>query len=338
MKKKFIRLLSTNKIDESLKGLIFIITLHAIAPAIFIIIFLILGQRETAVITYKTNLVQVANLSAHHYEHEFLQSKQIQQILSELPEIKNHDKAGCEKIVKSIFQSIENDNYSSIGAIDKNGNSFCSSPSLNSNLNVSDRDYFQSVKEKKTFILGGYSVGKLSGNPQIVTGYPILDSNGDFNGITGIAINVKWLNRLAESVDLPDGYTITVLDQNGIIISRFPEPEKWIGKDIKETNLGTEILSKSRIDQAFTANGLDETKRLYAISKAEAGASNGDAYVAIGAPESEISRIANQNIIREALIIIIVILAAVLILSFDLYYIRKKISSNRKEETQELSN
>lgn len=134
--------------------------------------------------------------------------------MSELSEIKSHNKIYCEAISNSIIKAEHDKTYNNIGAADKNGNVFCLSTPLNQVLDISTRDYFQHVKQAQNFVIGGYSVGKVSGNKQVVTAYPLFNSKGEFNGMVGAAIDVKWLDTIATQVKLPPGYSITAIDHH----------------------------------------------------------------------------------------------------------------------------
>ena len=241
------------KFTITIERILFIILLHAIIPSIFIIIYLNLGQREAARKTFENNLVQITQFAAHSFEKEFLKTKAMLQVLSSLPEIRAHNKKACEEISRTLLNADTDQVYTTIGAIDKTGNIYCNPVPLAQKINVSDRDYFQQVSKNQRFTTGGYSIGRLSGSKLIVAAYPIFDKNETFDGMVGAAMDVRWLEKIAEKVKLPPGYTFTTIDQNGIIVARHPYVENLIGTDSKQRALGKAIFSTSQKEGIFTA-------------------------------------------------------------------------------------
>jgi hypothetical protein len=83
------------------------------------------------------------------------------------------------------------------------------------------------------------------------------------------------------AAQLPAGGAITVLDHNGTIVARFPEPDRWVGQSLPDAPLVQAALSRD--SAAETISGVDGVTRLYAFSPvANSGAAG--LHVTVGLP------------------------------------------------------
>ena len=61
-------------------------------------------------------------------------------------------------------------------------------------------------------------------------GYPILNRSREVErGESYAALDLAWLTQLTGEARLPDGASLSILDSQGTILARFPDPEKWTG-------------------------------------------------------------------------------------------------------------
>lgn len=327
MHQKIALFISRTREDPTLKRILFIILLHAITPAIFIIIYMNIGQRQTAVKTYEENLVQIARFASNSFNEEFLLIKSTLVTLSSLPEIRQMAPQHCEEMVSAIIMNNSDSIITALGATDKDGNVICTTLPQAQMTNISDREHFMNAQKTGQFIISDYRIGAITNQPIIVAANPIFDMNNQFSGIVFASINLKSLNKLAENVKLPENFTLTVFDDSGKVVSRYPDLDQWLGFDSSNTSLGQTMLKQSASDGVFTADGLDGTQRIYAYSKIEDSLGKGTLTVTLGTPESEINKIANKNIWRDSGILLAIIFLAVLILSIDLHFILRRLKN-----------
>lgn len=335
MRGKIAYFLSINYSKNTLKGLILIVFVHSIIPALILISVMTYSQYQRALITHKANISQIASLTANYYEHEFEHSKNILSLMSSLTEIKSGNMTECKKIIDSFISSDAINKYSSLGVANKDGNIFCTSSTSGLNINISDRDYYIKARDTKQFSIGGYILGKVTGKPFITSSYPLFDEKQNFIGIIAMGTEIKRFIEISNNISLPDDYTITIIDQSGIVIARNTNHDRWIGENIKDLPLGKNILNQTSQGDIFTSAGLDNKKRVYATEVINADGFK--IYVAIGTPESEIQKIAITYIIRGAILIIAVIAVSGIILAFDLNYIINKLQSTNSNKNDKLA-
>ena len=323
MRERVNRFILETKNEPSLKRIFFIVTLHAILPAIFIILVLQFGQREVAIKTYENNLSQIVNFSANAYEEELLKAKNMLILLSNLPCITSQNSEVCTQLLTGLLSDSNNKQYSSLAAADKNGTVYCTSSPRSKGVNLDDREYFSLTKSSERFVVSEVLKGRISGKETIVTSYPVFNQKQEFDGAVLAGIDIDWLGKLAHSVNFPDYYTLTVLDKNGVVIARHPNASTWIGKDVKDTAFGKALFNQQNPEGRFKSIGLDQKKRLHAYTTIEKSIGEGEIYVVLGSPEEESMHVANQTLTRDIVIILLIILSAILICSIDLALIFK---------------
>jgi len=74
--------------------------------------------------------------------------------------------------------------------------------------------------------------GPLTGSPAIGQAYPVRAHDGAVVGVLDLSLNVLQLQQVFDSLALPDGSALTLLDQKGQILARSPGGERYIGQTI----------------------------------------------------------------------------------------------------------
>jgi hypothetical protein len=95
------------------------------------------------------------------------------------------------------------------------------------------------------------------------------------------ALDLTWLTQLAAGARLPDGSSLSILDSQGIILARFPNPEKWAGKPVPDAPVFQLLQRGNQATQELV--GVDGVNRLYAFTIR--GKAGGRIYVVVGIPK-----------------------------------------------------
>jgi PAS domain S-box-containing protein len=189
--------------------------------------------------------------------------------------------------------------FTNMGVVDHAGNLLCSAIRPREPLNFSDRPWFQRVMATHTFAVGDYQRGRITGKQSLVFGVPVVDGNGAVSNVAWAALDLTWLQQFAAQVKLPGKPALALLDRNGTILARDPDPERWVGSQV--TDFPTVLR---RLDAGpFESRGVDGIDRLYA------NVSLGDhadphAIVAVGIPTSVAYDDANAALRRNLAVVV----------------------------------
>ena len=136
-----------------------------------------------------------------------------------------------KEIVSKRFTSLINSstNVNVINYADSNGIIIYSSNYLNGEINISDREHFQELKNNENLLISFSDVitSKITGKESLVLARAIRDENKDFLGVITAVININNINETLASIDLgKNGVALLRRVDNTKLISRYPSNEK----------------------------------------------------------------------------------------------------------------
>ncbi|MBI3088474.1 MAG: HAMP domain-containing protein [Candidatus Omnitrophica bacterium] len=259
--------------------LLLLVVLAALFPC-GLLVYTAVEQRRLMAAEVQANALRLARLSASQQERLVEGARQLLITLAELPAVRSDDAAACSALFATLLEAYPL--YANFGVIQPDGDIVCSGLPMSGPVNAAHRAYFQRAMETRQFSGGDYQIGAITKRRTINFGYPVLEQTGDVRAVVFAALDLSWLNNLKADAQLPPGGTLTVVDNNGTILARYPEAEPWVGQSIPEAPLIKTILAR-RDEGAVRTRGLDGVERLYAFAPLEVG-SRTRLYVSIGIP------------------------------------------------------
>jgi signal transduction histidine kinase len=290
---------------SSLRVRLLILVLMAVLPALGLVIYTNIQQRRAEAVKAQENALRLARLAAENQAQLVAGAHQILVVLAQLPYLYD-DPVACHTFLAGLLEQYSL--YSNFGLIEPDGEVICSGLPLTTPVNIADRAFFQDVLKTRDFALSDYQIGRLTGKPVLSFGYPVLDDKGEVQAVFSGGFDLVWFNRLAAEIQLPPGAVFTVIDRQGTILARHPEPERWVGQSLPETPLIQKILAQS--EGTAEVAGVDGIPRLYAFQPMfvlDGGGGNSassesvGAYVSIGIPTEVAFAEVNQGLIRHLL-------------------------------------
>ncbi|MBU1182004.1 MAG: PAS domain S-box protein [Proteobacteria bacterium] len=235
-----------------------------------------------------------------------METRQTLFTLSQLNQFQQQNPDECLKTFANLLKQTEI--YSGLAAIKPNGEVFASAPPYIKPINIADRPWFQRLVQSRRFVVGEYSIGRLTGKPTVILGYPVLDHTGRLMTVLTAALDLERLQQMLLKVDLPDGASLTVIDSNGTIIIRFPDPEKFVGKKMLEESIVKTMLTKK--EGVMEGNGLDGVPRLFGYTTVGTGFEA--IHVCVSIPEQVAYADLKRHMIRDLTLVGLVSVLALL--------------------------
>ncbi|MBU1161509.1 MAG: PAS domain S-box protein, partial [Proteobacteria bacterium] len=246
--------------------LIFLI-LIIIVPLLGLLIYHGIEERNEKRLQVLNEAKRLAWNASTLYSKTIAEARQILFTLSQMPQIQQQDPDACSKIFVDLLKQTES--YTGFTATKLNGEVFASVPGSAKSVNLADRPWFQRIVQTRAFVIGKYLIGRFSGKPTIILAYPVLDSTGRLMAILSAGLDIERLQQTLLNIELPYGVNLTVIDSNGTIILRFPDPEHFVGKKLLEKSIIKNILTKrSAIEEGV---GLDGTHCLFGYATVGSG-------------------------------------------------------------------
>ncbi len=281
----------------------------ALVPVSVLLVSSALDERRQAALRVQEAALRLARLAATNQGQLVLATHHLLAGLAQLREVQRRDAAGCGRLFAELLR--EYSLYANLGAIRPDGELFCSAVPFEGRIRLGDRAYFRRAVATRQFAIGEYQIGRATRRATLNVAYPALDERGDLRAVVFAALDLAWLNRLVAGADLPPGSTFTVIDQNGTVLVRHPEPAAWIGRTLPREEVRGLFGTRSGVAEAAIFDGVP---RLFGFTPLLDGRERGDLLVAIGIPRrtvlAQIDRALRQNLAWLAGIGLLTALAA----------------------------
>ncbi len=287
------------------------LVLLAVLPALGLILYTAHQSGQLAARQTVSEAQLLVRLAAADYERLVTNARQLLGTLARLPEVRDRDAVACNTLFARLKSGYVQ--YLNFGAIGPDAEVFCSAVPTLHRVNVADRTYFQRALKTHGFAVGDFQIGRITRQPSVVFSHPGYHADGRLQTMVFAALDLAWLNQIVAKAQLPAGSTVTLLDSQGTILSRYPDPEKWVGRSRKDAPLTQTILS-TRSEGTAEVTGLDGVPRLYAFTPLRAGATDSDVYLSVGIPRdiafADVTRILTHTLAGLVLATLLVFAAA----------------------------
>ncbi len=299
---------------SSLRVRLVLLVLLAVLPALGLVLYTGLAQRRHEAADAQERALELARLAGDEQRHLGEVARQLLTTLAQLSQVRGGgDPVACNSLM--VHLSREYGGYTGLGVARPDGEIVCSSLPVPRPFNVAGQAYFQRALQTRSFAVGDYQIGRLSGKPVLIFAYPILKKRNTVQAVLSLSLDLAWLNQFAAEAQLPPGSTITVMDRRGTILARAPDPGQWVGRSVSEAPIVQHILSHPG-EGTTEAVGVDGILRLYGFTTltlptVQEGAG---AYVSVGIPAdvafAEPNRVLVSNLMLLGLVAVLALAAA----------------------------
>ncbi|MGG6267828.1 ATP-binding protein [Leptolyngbya sp. AN03gr2] len=276
---------------DGLRSRLILLVLFAALPGFAIALMSNIRERELFEARFREKALRISQQAVVRQNELVNQTRTALEQLSEKAEVRG---AQCETILMEQLKRSER--YLVLATVGIDGKSTCSAPPTTRAIDVRDRSWFQRTIRDRDFAAGEYQVGRISNQPGLAFSYPLL-ANNQLQGVIVATLNLNWLNQLIAAKELPAGSTISVVDRKGVILARYPEPEKWVGTSIENTDLFKELQTQ-QTNSTTIQKGADGNLQLFAFSYL-LPQEVPDLRLIVSIPESEIYAQATRNTIEN---------------------------------------
>ena len=292
----------------SLRVRLILLVLLAVIPALGITLYSGLELRDHMRQGVLVDALRLAKDISETHDRLIQNARQILFALSKTSEVQQQDKAACSKIFADIMKQSEG--YTALFATKPNGDLFASSLPITHPVNFADRPWFQRLLKTRDFVIGEYLIGRISGKPLIVLALPVFGDIGNLKAILSLGMDLEWLNKTVVKSKLPEGTSVSVIDSNGTVLFRYPEPEKFVGKSMPEASIMKAILAKREgVEETV---GLGGVPRLFGFTSLGKGVES--VHVTVGIPRqialATADRVMKDNFTYLGLIALLALAAA----------------------------
>jgi PAS domain S-box-containing protein len=203
------------------------IALIAILPAFGIIAYNAVQLRQAMEADTREGALRAAQAGATEIERILEGVSSVLIAVGEAPAVQRLDPEACNGYLARLRASVPH--LATIAVIDLEGTVRCRDSPSPANLNFSDRGYFREALRQGRFVVGEYLVGQVTRRPILTMATPLRDGAGRATGVVATGLELDWLGARLRERGVPRGGSLTVADRNGVIVSREPQPERFVG-------------------------------------------------------------------------------------------------------------
>jgi signal transduction histidine kinase len=245
---------------SSLRSHAIVLVLLAILPVLGLTLYSYFDQRERAIHEGQRDELVAARHLAVLQETLISNTRQILESLAQLPQVQRRESDSCNAFFAGLLK--ESPQYSVLVAANPSGQVFASAPAAPGPVNAGDRLWFKKALQTRAFFVGEPMLDRISGKYNLNMSYPILDQGGQAQGVVVIGVDLDWLGSLLVRSEFPAGTALGLVDTNGKILFRYPEPQKYHGKMLPEVLIKT---MHHRDEGVADGVGLPGDQRLFAF-------------------------------------------------------------------------
>lgn len=206
----------------SLRFRLLLLIILTLLPMLGVTLWNASNQRAAIAATVQNEALRLTRQIAATQIEQVESSRQLLMTISQLPFILEDDLTACNSLLANLLQ--EYPSYTNLYTIDLNGDSRCSGvPVEPGGVQVFDLPWFQDVLRTRSFVIGSYQLGNLTGKPIVPLAMPILDARGELRGVVGAGLSLNWLKEFIAGSPLPEGGVLTITDKMGVILAVYPE-------------------------------------------------------------------------------------------------------------------
>ncbi len=210
--------------------------LAAVAVAALLPVVALLGYNE-----FSTRHLRDLEVGAQAAQAARQASSEVERILegmhslliatATLPSVEALDRDACGPALKRIAAQVAP--IRTIFVLDISGKLVCDSLGTPAGRDFSDRAYFQEALVSSEFVIGSYTISRLSESAVLPVAMR-LRRDGTVIGVLVTGVRLEWLDQRLKERGVLKGSAVTIADRDGVILARDPFPERFVGTRIPE--------------------------------------------------------------------------------------------------------
>jgi signal transduction histidine kinase len=155
--------------------------------------------------------------------------------------------------------------FTNLAVIARNGDMVCAAVPTGEVVNLADREYFKQALKTRASVIGEPTYGRVSGKWTLPFAVASRDDVGRVRYVLLVALDLQWLSAQMQHTSYPGDARLGLIDQKGIVAVRYPDPERWVGRDASNTPFFKTLIAH-RGSGTAEATGFDGVRRIYGFA------------------------------------------------------------------------
>jgi PAS domain S-box-containing protein len=270
---------------SSLRSRLLALLAVAVLPGLILQVYTALRHRSWAAQESQAQAVQLARSIADEQVRSTEAATAMLEALALNPILRGDVSGQCSALLAD-FQE-RHPRYTSLAVYGPSGEPICGA---NSSGSTSQPELVAAAVSRagstRRFSIGDYGIRPGSLKPSVALAYPISDPGTQDPFVLVATVDLELLGSFSRDARLPPYSAFLVVGADGTILSRFPDPEQWVGRPLPEfTDFASLITADPGILRRLKdVDGIERSYAVRALPTDTAGA----AFVAVGFPTAAV--------------------------------------------------
>jgi len=204
----------------TLRGRLILLVAFATVPALLFIFLVAVRERESALERMETEARHLGGLASREHAHQLNGGRNLLRRLGALLPCDGRQGAAmpsCPDYLPALLSGFPQ--FANIGIASPAGEVTCSAAPLAHPASLRTNTAFERALGSTVVETGTYVVGFV-GRPVLHLAYALRDARGAPCAVAFVAVELGWLDHLAEQASLPAGYSLLIADRTGQVLAR----------------------------------------------------------------------------------------------------------------------
>ena len=297
---------------RTLRGRLTLLAALATLPAFLFVVYVAAKERTAALQRAESEARYVASLASREHAHQLEGAARLLESLAALPwKDEENPLPRLSVLLPTILSGFPQ--IANLGVLDRDGALAFTSVASAGPVSMSDNPAFQQAIAGSEVAVGRYQMGQIVGRPVLIMARALRTApSQELRYVLFAALELAWLDRLAEQATLPPDYALAIVDRDGTVLAQS------LGTARRQVSIAGKRLEgfeavKGRDRGMGRVSAPGDARRLAVVSRLEGEM---DLWVMVGPPERAVYRMANAIFYRD---LVVLALLSVLVVASALF-------------------
>ncbi|MCC7177511.1 MAG: HAMP domain-containing protein [Acidobacteria bacterium] len=204
----------------TLRGRLILLVCFTAVPSLLFIFFAAARERASALELMETEARHLGSLASREHAHQLNGGRNLLLRLASVLPCEGAERAKasvCPDYLPALLSGFPQ--FANIGLAATGGEIACSAAPIARPASLKANTAFHRALESRDVETGTYAVGFV-GRPVLHLAHAIRGADGAACGVAFVAVELGWLDQLAEQADLPADYSLIITDRTGHVLAR----------------------------------------------------------------------------------------------------------------------
>lgn len=238
--------------------------------------------RRSEAAAARANALRLAHLASDQQARFIEEARELLSGLTQLPFVRRGDSTECGAHLAALWADNPG-RYANLGVVKSNGTLLCSAAPIGDPRRLTAHHHFRQAIETRDVVIGPYEIDRRTGRSGAMVLKPVLDAVGRVQAVVFAELDLAWIRGLLAEARLPQGAAFIVINQDGTVLTREPDRERWVGQSVLGKPIFRAMLEQ-RKEGTAEGIGLDDVQRLFGYSPLITSVTSGNVYVVVAVP------------------------------------------------------